>query len=201
MFLSSWTSIFFRYSFNEAYHSSDCWVHSKEKFFLFSHGSLRGIILEFGFLSYLKLCSLLFNEQTQLLMRLHPLRNTRKYIMCPLPLTTTWLLIMRLHLVMNEWQLTYFRSLKNYHVLIFFFFLAVSSSVPNMVEGSASPLTYIWLIESEVLPCLSHLVIIERGEGETASLSIILLTTIVRWFLLATIVGHRPPSPTTRQKY
>ena len=60
------------------------------------------------------------------------------------------------------------------------FFLQFFSSVPNMVKGSAFLQTHIWLIESEVLPCLSHLVMIERGEGETASLSIILLTTIVR---------------------
>ena len=39
-----------------------------------------------------------------------------------------------------------------------------------MVEGSASPLTHTWLIECEVLPCLSHLVIIERVR-ESDSLS------------------------------
>ena len=77
-----------------------------EVFSLFSRGSLRGIILEFGFLSYPKLCSWFFNEQRQLLMRLHPLRNKQKHIMCPHPLMTTWQLFMRLHPVMNERQLT-----------------------------------------------------------------------------------------------
>ena len=51
-------------------------------------------------------------------MRLHPLRNKRKLIMCPHPLTATW-------------QLTYFHSLKNYVLA----FLAVSSLVPIMIEG------------------------------------------------------------------
>ena len=37
-------------------------------------------------------------------------------------------------------------------------------------RGFASPLTHLWLIESEILPCLSHLVIIERV-GERDSLS------------------------------
>ena len=40
-------------------------------------------------------------------------------------------LFMRLHPVMNEWQLTYFRSLKNNHVD----YLAGNSSVPIMVRG------------------------------------------------------------------
>ena len=72
----------------------------------FSLHSLRGIILEFGFLSYPKLCSWFFNEQRQLLMCLHFVKNERLLTMC-------------LHPVMNKWQLTYFCSLKIYHVLIF----------------------------------------------------------------------------------
>ena len=39
----------------------------------------------------------------------------------------------------------------------------------NHSRRLASPLTHTWLIESEFLPCLSHLVMIERGEGGTAS--------------------------------
>ena len=39
---------------------------------------------------------------------------------------------------------------------------------------------------------ISQLVMIERGEGETVSPSIILLTTIVCWFLLAIIVRWWP---------
>ena len=58
-----------------------------------------------------------------------------------------------------------FRSLKIHHVLIF---LAGSSSVPIMVEGSASPLVHTWLIESEVLPWPYLFVMIEKlGERET----------------------------------
>ena len=76
------------------------------------------------------------------------------------------------------------------------FFLAGSSSVPIMVEGSASPLTHTWLIECEALPHPHHLVMIKKvGGGETAFLFFILLTTIVHWFLLATIVGRRLHPP------
>ena len=75
--------------------------------FFFSLRSLRGIILEFGFLSYRKLCSWFFNEQRQLLMRLLPLWNRWKHIMC---LTRLWMNGNSLH----------FHSLKIHHVLIFF---------------------------------------------------------------------------------
>ena len=110
-------------------------------------------------------------------MRLDPLRNKRKRIMCPHPLTTNWQLYMHLHPVINERLLASFRSLKIHHVLAFFggFFLST-----NHGRRFASPLTHTWLIENEVLACPHHFVMIERGEGETASLSIILLTTIVR---------------------
>ena len=113
-------------------------------------------------------------------MHLHPLRNKQKHIMCPLPLRTTW-------------QLTYFSGLKIHHVLI----LVLSSLVPIMVADLL--LTHTWLIESEVLQCLSYLVMIERGEGERerekASLSIILQES------LATIVSYQPPSPTILRMY
>ena len=104
-------------------------------------------------------------------MRLHPLRNKRKHIMCTHPLMTTW-------------QLTYFRSLKNYHVLVCGgggFFLGT-----NHGRRFVFPLTHIWLIGSEALPCPYHLVMIEmieRGEGETAS-----PTSTILYFLLTTIV-------------
>ena len=110
------------------------------------------------------------------------------------PLTTTWQLFMRLHPVMNKLQLTYFRSLKNYHVLIFF---AVSSSVPNMVEGPVSPLTHTWLIESEVLPSLSHLVMIKRvgeRERETASTAANSANNYRR--LIASVSHFLSPQPT-----
>ena len=62
------------------------------------------------------------------------------------------------------------RWLKNGHQLLFgvlnkitcWFSRAVSSSIPNIVEGSTSPLTHTWLIRSEVLPCPHLLVIIEK---------------------------------------
>ena len=104
MFLFLWASLYFGYSFNEAYHTSEFEFIERISFF-FSLCSLRGIILEFGFLPYLKLCSWFFNKERQLLMCLHPLRNKWQHIMCPHPLMTTWQLFMRLHLVMNEWQL------------------------------------------------------------------------------------------------
>ena len=88
--------------------------------------------------------------------------------------------------------------MKIHHVLIFF---TGSFSVPIMVEGSASLLTHTWLWESEVLPHPHLLVMVERV-GERWSLPLpILLIAIFHWFLLATIVGHRLPSPTTQQMY
>ena len=84
--LKSW-HLFFGYWFNEAYHTSECWVHSKDKLLLFS---------AFYAWHYFGIwVSWFFNKQRQLLMRLHPLRNK-------------WQLIMCLHSVMNERQLTYF---------------------------------------------------------------------------------------------
>ena len=124
---------FLWYSFNEATIPRSLSSFKGEAFSFLC--SLRGIILEFGFLPYLKLCSWFFNEQRQLLMRLHP--------------------------VMNERQLTYFRSLKNYNVLTYGVFSPQYQSLS---------LTRTWLIESQVLPCLSHLVMIEKV-GEWYSLS------------------------------
>ena len=82
------------------------------------------------------------------------------------PLTTTFQLIMRPHPVMNKRQQTYFHSLKNYYVLTFGRF----SLNTNRGRRSVSPLIQTWLIESEVLPCLSYLVMIERV-GERDGLS------------------------------
>ena len=77
------------------------------------------------------------------------------------PLTTKWQLIMRLHPVMNKWQLTCLRSLKIHHVLALggCFFHGTNHS-----RRFASPLTHTWLIEGEVLPCSYHHVIIERSK-------------------------------------
>ena len=133
--------------------------------------------LEFGLISYPKLCSCFFSEQKQLLMRLHPLRNTWQLFMRLQPVMNEWQLTMRLHPVMNERQLTYFHSLKNSPRVDFFGGLFLGT---NHGRRFASPLTHTWLLESEALLRPYHLVMIERvGERETASLSIILLTTIV----------------------
>ena len=67
--------------------------------------------------------------------------------------------LLRLHPVIKKWPLTPFRSLKK---ITCWFSLAVSSFIPNMVEGSTSPLTHTWLIGNEVLLCPRLLVIIER---------------------------------------
>ena len=88
--------------------------------FFFSLPSLRGLFLEFGFISYPKLCSWFFHEQRQLLMRLHPV-------------ITTWQLRCVFTLRWMNGHGLIFCSLKMPHVLIFP--LAISSSVPNMVEG------------------------------------------------------------------
>ena len=110
--------------------------------------------------SCLKLCSWFFDEQRQLFMRLHPSRNKRQLAYLPYPK-------LRLHPVVNERQLTYFPWLENSPCVDFFGGLFLSTKYGREF---ASPLTYTWLIESEALPCLSPLVIIERV-GERDSLS------------------------------
>ena len=84
-----------------------------------------------------------------------------------------------LHSPANKSQLTSLRNLKIHYVFFCFlgggFFLSA-----NHGHRFASPLTHTWLIESGVLPCPSQLVL-KRGLERDASLSIILLTTIVGW--------------------
>ena len=103
---------------------------------------------------------------------------------------------MCLHTVMNKWQLTYFRSLKNYHVLIFFQQFLPQYQTWSRVSLSAD--TYMasreWCPSMPISPCNDR-----EGWRRDGLFSIILLTTIVRWFLLANIVGCQPPSLTTRQ--
>ena len=136
MSLSSWTTLYFGFSFNEAYHTSEFEFIQMKIVFSFSHGSLHGNILEFRFLSYPKLCSWFSTKKRQLLMCFHPF-------------TTSWQLFMCLLPVMNEQQPTHFRSLKSYQLLTFGGF----SLNTNRGRKSASPLTHAWLIGSEALPC------------------------------------------------
>ena len=102
---------------------------------------------------------------------------------------------MRLHPVMNERQVTYFRSLKNYHVLTFDGF----SLNGNRGRRSASPLTHTW----PTSPCNDRERERERErekerERRSLPLPILLTTIVVCLFLLATLVGRRPP-PTNWQ--
>ena len=153
MFLFSWTTLFFGYSFNEAYHTSEFEFIQRRRFFFSLMVLCAALFWNLGFFHIPNYVLGFSTNKRQLLMRLHPL-------------TTTWQLFMRLYPVMNDQQLTYFRSLKNYHVLVSGDF----SLNTNRGRRSASPLTHTWLIESNVLPCLSHLVMIERvKERETAS--------------------------------
>ena len=141
-------------------------VHSKYKLFLFSQGSLHGIILESWFLSYPKLC-------------LHLLM-------------TKWQLIMHLPPMMNKRQLTSFRSLKIHHVLAFFWgglFLGTHHG-----WRFASLLTHTWLIESEVLSCPYHLVIIERVEENQPLLLPLFWNSCL---LLSSADGQRVTAPFT----
>ena len=139
--LFSWTSLFFGYSFNEAYHTSECQVHSEDKLLLFSAFSARhcyGIWVSFISRNYVIGFSTSKDNSLCVFILWRPHGN----------------------------QLI-FRSLKIRHVLIF---LAGSSSISDMVGGSASPLTHTWLIESKILTCLTYLVMIERV-GKRDSLS------------------------------
>ena len=128
--------------------------------FFFSLRSLCGIILEFGFLSYAKLCSWFFDEQRQLLVCLHP---KQKHIMCLHPLTTKWQLFMLLHPVTT----TNLFSVVLKFTTCFFGGLFFGT---NHGRRFASPLTLTWLIESEALPRPYQLVMIERV-GERDGLS------------------------------
>ena len=92
--------------------------------------------------------------------------NNRQFIRCLHPLTTRWQLMMCLHPLTTKWQLTSLRNLKIHHVLAFFFFFFFGGFFLGTNHGRrfAFPLTHRWLIESEVLPCPYHLVMIERVE-------------------------------------
>ena len=161
MFLFSWTSLFFGDSFKEAYHTSKFEFIQRISFFFSQHG-----FENLGFFHISNYVLGFSTNKRQLLMRLHPLTTKWQHIMCPHSLMTTWPLFMRLHPVVNERRLTQSNSLKNYHVLVFDCF----SLNTNRDRRSSSLPTHTWLIECEVPPCLSHLVMIERvGEREMAS--------------------------------
>ena len=134
MSLSSWTSLFFEYSFIEAHHASEF-----EKFFLFSQCSLCGMTLEFGFLSYPKLC-LLF-------------QRTRGNSLCVFTLRQ----INANCLVSVVWKFTMFWLFGG-------FFLYQSWSLVCL----SLPI-HTWPIESGVLPCPCQLVLIERVEEKWPS--------------------------------
>ena len=140
MFLSSWTSLSFGYSFNETYHVSECWCIQKISFSFLSGFSARhyfGIWVS----SYPKLCSWFFDEQRQFLMRLHHSRNKR--------------------------QLTYLPLSENSPRADFLGGLFLGTKYGRR---PASPPTHTWLIESEALPRLHHPAMIERvGERDSLS--------------------------------
>ena len=135
MSLSWWTSLFFGYSFNEAYHTSECWFIQRRSFFFSSQCSLRGMILEFGFVPYPKLCLYFSTNQKTTAYVSHPSTNKR--------------------------QLLSFHSLKNYHMLAFWQFIPPYQSWSQVCF---SPPMHTWPIESGVLTCPCHLVLIERVE-------------------------------------
>ena len=113
-----WTSLFFGYLSNEAYHTLECRVHSEGKLLLFSAFSAWHY---FGiWISFISQIMFLVFQQTKATPCVSSFFDDHMAtLMC-------------LHLVMNEGQLTYLCSLKIHHVLIS---LAGSSLVPNMVEG------------------------------------------------------------------
>ena len=159
MSLSSWTSLFFGFSFNEAHHTSEFEFIQRRSFLLFSQSSLHGITLEFGSLSYTKLC-------------LHFSMNKRQLIMC-------------LHPSMNKRQLLCFCSLKNYLVLVFWRFIPQYQSwLQVCFSAEAYMANREWGSPMPISACTKKRV----GERDT-SLSIILLTTIVcrasEWYLLS----------------
>ena len=114
-------------------------VHSKDKFFLFSQGSLRGIILEFGFLH---IPNYVLGFSTN--------KGNSLCVFIPWGINGNWLISV-------VWKFT----------TCWFFGRALLGTKYGRVF--ASPVTHTWLIGSEVLPCLSQPVMIERDEREIAS--------------------------------
>ena len=96
----------------------------------------------------------------------------------------------------TTWQLTYFRSLKNYYVLTFGSF----SLNTNRCSRSASQLTHTWLIGCEVFPWPYHLVIIEQVKKRQPLPPLPFCNS---WLLLSSADGQRValPSPITRKMY
>ena len=164
----------FGYSFNEAHHTLDTGSFKGEALFFFSQGSLCVILLEFGFLSYPKL-------------RVFTLRRSNGNSLCVFTLRRlngNSLSVFTLWWINGNWLVSVVWKFTMCW-LFWRFFLITSHG-----RKFASLLTHTWTRENEVLPCPYHLAMI-----------IILLTTIVGWFLLTTIVGRRPPSPSTRRMY
>ena len=168
------------------------WVHSKEKLFSFLSGFSAQHYFGIWVFSISQIMFLVFQWTKATPMRLHPLRNKRKHIMCPHPLwlpgnslcvfTRWW--INGNYLVSVVWKFT---------TCWFFFFCNFFLKLWSQVCLSAD--IYIankeWGSPMPILPC-------NNREDERDSLSqfhySVILTTIVRWFMLATIVGCRPPS-------
>ena len=97
MFLSSWTSLFFGYLFNEAHHTSEFEFIQRRSFFF----SLIVLCTAWLWnLDFLHIPNYVLSFST----------NKRQLLMC-------------LHPSMSKWQLFSFCSLKIYHVLAFWQFL------------------------------------------------------------------------------
>ena len=87
-------------------------------------------------------------------------------------------IIMCLHSLMNKWQLTSFRSLKIHHVLAFLPFLTPYQSWSQIcLSADAYMANREWSSHMPISSCNDRGVL----KRETASLSIILLNTIVGW--------------------
>ena len=142
-------------------------VHSKDKFFLFSQGSLRGIILEFGFLHIPNYVLCFSTNKGNSLCIFISRRINGNYLMHLLPVKKERRQNMHLNPVMNEWQLTYLPSSENSPRADFLggLFLGIKYG-----RRPASPPTNTWLLESEALPRQHHPAKIERV-GERDSLS------------------------------
>ena len=124
MFLSSWTSLFFEYSFNETYHVLECWFIQKISSFFSLRVLCAALFWNLGFFI------------SQIVFLIFRWTKATPYVSS---------------------SLTYFPWFENSLCVDFFggLFLSIKYG-----RGFASPLMHTWLIESEVLPCLSHLVII-----------------------------------------
>ena len=162
MFLFLWTSLFFWYSFNKGYYTSEFEFIQKISSFFSLRVLCAALFWNLGFFCIPNYV-FIFNKQ-----------KATAHVSSPFNCMATFYASSP----SDEWTATNLVSIVWKFITCWFFFGRLFLST-NHGQRPASPPTHTWQIESESLPCPHHLLMIERVGGETVFLSIILLTTIV----------------------